>query len=135
MKALFTLLAASFIGLSIAAPAKTGKLVGHVEVGPISPVERPGHPAKIPPSVYKKYTVMVTQRGPHNGQMHSMLIRVIAQLKLSPTGDFKADLPPGEYQVGVETPVQLMTKPSQQTIKIVKGKTTKVTIKVDTGIR
>ncbi|HWA84390.1 MAG TPA: hypothetical protein VG820_13190 [Fimbriimonadaceae bacterium] len=135
MKALLILLALSAVGMAAAGPSKTGKLVGHVEVGPISPVERPGHPAKVPPSVYKKYTVMVTQRGPHNGQMHSMLIRVVAQLKLSPTGDFKADLPPGEYQVGVETPIQLITKPAQQTIKIRAGKTTKVTIKVDTGIR
>lgn len=135
MKALLVLLASLAVGSAMAGPAKTGKLVGHVEIGPNSPVERPGHPVKTPPEVYKRYTVMVTQRGPHNGQMKSMLIRVVAQLKLSATGDFSTDLPPGEYQVGVSTPIQLMTKPPQQTVKIVAGKTTKVTIKVDTGIR
>lgn len=135
MKAFLVLLASLAVGLALAGPAKTGKLAGHVEVGPNSPVERPGHPAKTPPEVYMRYTVMVTQRGPHNGQMKSMLIRIVAQLKLSATGDFSASLPPGEYEVGVSTPIQLMAKPKQQTVKIVAGKTTRVTIKIDTGIR
>ena len=33
--------------------------------------------------MYKRYTVMIAQRGPQNGQMKSHLMRMVTQLKLS----------------------------------------------------
>src|SRR5579862_4781014 len=86
---------------AMSASPKKGTLVGHVDVGPLSPVEKVGEKKKVPPDVYKRYQVMVTQHGPQNGQMKSMLMRVVAHVKLSATGDYTVDLDPGVYQVSV----------------------------------
>lgn len=124
-----------FAACSFAQAVKKGKLVGHLEIGPLSPVERPGHKQVAPPAMYKKFTVLVTQRGPHNEKMSSHLIRVVANLKLSPKGDFSTDLDPGEYQVSVRTTERMMHVPDQRTINIAAGKTTRIELKFDTGIR
>ena len=126
------LFAASF---ATGAPAQTGKLVGHVDYGPVRPIEHPGEKHVIPPAVLKKLVVLVTQPGPHNNRMKSHMLRLVAQLKLTPNGDFSTTLTPGEYRVSITSDPPLMHAPAPQEIKIVAGKTTTVRIKVDTGIR
>ena len=127
------LLFAASVAASATEP-KLGRLVGHVDIGPISPVERPGVKVKVPPEMYKHYTVLVTQPGPHNGQMKSMMIRLVARLKLDSNGDFSTNLRPGEYNLKVE-PTNKITRSDAKTVMIKAGQTTRVTLSVDTGIR
>jgi len=135
MKHFLIALASCALTFGLAQGAKTGKLAGHVDIGPVTPVERPGHPAKVPPEWYKRNTVVITQRGPHNGHMQSHLIRLVAELKLSGTGDFAINLNAGEYQVGVKSTQPMRQPPTQKTVMIVAGKTVTLTFHVDTGIR
>ncbi len=121
--------------LALAQAPKTGKLTGHLDVGPLSPVERPGVKPKVPPEVYKRYTIMVTQHGPQNGHVKSHLIRVVKQLPVSAKGDFSVDLAPGVYQVGVSPTDHMLRTPPAKEVTIVAGKTVKVDLYVDTGIR
>ena len=132
---IFALLTAScFVSASGELPKapKVGTLRGHVDVGPLVPSHH-GHNPNISPEVFKKYTVMVTQRGPQHGQARSMLIRVVAHSKLSATGDFRIILPVGKFQVGVNSMAQLLKNPVQQDVTISPGKVTRVTIHVDTS--
>jgi hypothetical protein len=129
------------IGLFIAAAtlgegaSKTGKLVGHVDIGPLTPVERPGVKKKVPPEMYKQYTVQVTQPGPHNSHMKSHLIKIVATLKLSANGDFSTNLAPGTYDVRISSTKPMFRTLAPQEVKIVAGKTTRADIEIDTGIR
>src|SRR5258708_3481322 len=102
--------------VSLASSPQMGKLVGHVEIGPISPVERPGQKQVVPPSMYSHYEVLVTQHGPQNSRMKSHLVRIVAHLKLSATGDFAMSLPAGDYQVSVVADKQAMKAPVQQAV-------------------
>jgi hypothetical protein len=135
MNRVLLVLLLAFTSLAIADRPKTGKLTGHVSLGPISPVERPGHKQRVPPEMYKHYQISVTQPGPHNGMMKSHMLRVVATLKLTSDGDFSTDLPPGEYRVEVRAEPSPMHLPPSQTVTISAGKTTRVTFSVDTGIR
>jgi len=134
MKAILLTIIALLVTLTMAASPKKGKLAGHVDIGPISPVQHIGKKDKVPPEMYKRYMVVVTQGGPRNQKMKSHLIRVVANVKLSATGDYSVDLDPGEYQVGVNGASRLLL-PSTQGVKIIAGKTTKLNLHVDTGIR
>jgi hypothetical protein len=114
---------------------KTGKLVGHVDIGPLTPVERPGVKIKVPPEMYRQYTIVISQRGPHNGMMKSHMRRLVANLKLSDTGDFSTNLAPGDYLVAVRSEKPMRVPTPEQEVTIVAGKTKKVKIEIDTGIR
>lgn len=133
------LLLALFLALAsfaVAHNTKTGKLVGHVDIGPLTPVERPGHKQKVPPEMYKRYKVTVMQPGPHNGQMKSHMLRLVADLKLNSDGDFSTDLAPGEYRIEVHAvSPNSRPMPEAKTVNITAGKTTRVTFSIDTGIR
>lgn len=121
--------------LAFGSEPKTGKLVGHVDIGPLSPVERPGPKPTVPPEMYKRYTVQILQPGPHNERMRSHLLRLVTELKLTDKGDFSVDLIPGEYRVGIKSTQPMIHAPTDQFVTISAGKTTKIAIRIDTGIR
>lgn len=121
--------------LAFAQGAKPGRIVGHVDIGPLSPVERPGVKQKVPPEMYKHYRIVITQRGPHNEHMTSHMIRIVKDVPIGGNGDFSADLLPGEYQVGIKGDQQSRRLPDPQTVMIKAGKTIRITFKIDTGIR
>jgi hypothetical protein len=121
--------------VALAAGPRTGKLIGHVEIGPLSPVQRPGHDPKPSPEMYARYHVLVTKAGPQGGEMKSQLRVVVAKLKLTDSGDFSTDLVAGTYQVSVVPKQMGMHPPVVKEVTVATGKTTKVVLKVDTGIR
>jgi hypothetical protein len=112
-----------------------GHLVGHVDIGPLTPIERPGHKPVVPPEMYRRYTIEVTQRGPQTGQIKSHMVRMVATVKISDKGDYSIDLLPGDYQVGIKSAQPMMRQFQPQDVKIRSGKTTKLNLKIDTGIR
>jgi hypothetical protein len=135
MKPILLLVSAVIVSAFAQPVSKMGKLVGHVEIGPISPVQRQGQKEVVPPEVYKRYLVLVTQPLIKTERMRSMAIRIVAKLKLSDKGEFSTDLAPGSYQVEVTSPGRVMPVPVRKEVMISARKTTKVTLKVDTGIR
>jgi hypothetical protein len=118
-----------------AAGPRPGRLAGHVEIGPVTPVERPGHKVKVPPEWYKHYTISITQRGPQSGQMRSHLLKMVKQVKLSGEGNFSVDLNPGPYVVRVTCDSPNKRLPPSQDVMVTAGKTTQVDFHVDSGIR
>jgi hypothetical protein len=131
-----TLLCMAIVGAIQTSSPKNGHLVGHVDIGPLTPVERPGVKPVVPPAMYRQYTVSITQPGPHNGPMRSHLLRMVTTLKLSDKGDFQVDLPPGLYRVDLKTAKPTVPQlPQSQEVTVRAGKSTKVEFRVDTGIR
>jgi hypothetical protein len=112
------------IALAMWAPASpAGLLKGHVEIGPIKPVERPGKKEKVPPALYRPYTILVS---------HGAFKK---ELKLSDTGEFATKLAPGSYTVSVKAKVRLMNPPEARKVVIAAGKATVINFSIDTGIR
>ena len=120
---------------SQAAGPRPGRLSGHVDISPVTPVERPGHKAKVPPEWYKHYSISITQRGPQSGQMRSHLLKMVKQVKLSGTGDFSVELKPGAYVVSVTSDGGNKAMPPSQDVIVTSGKTAQVTFHIDSGIR
>ncbi|MFI5385676.1 MAG: hypothetical protein ACHQ50_06085 [Fimbriimonadales bacterium] len=135
MKLLFLALATMVLSQAMAQGPKTGKLLGHVDIGPIKPLERPGEKQQVPPGMYRSYTVLIVQPGPHNEHVKSHLLRRVAELKLSKKGDFSMDLAPGDYRVSINSTSPMFHAPSPKDVTIISSKTTRVTIRIDTGIR
>jgi len=107
----------------------SGWLEGTISIGPICPVEKiPPDPACMPTAeTYKAYPVSVYTL---NGEIK------IAQLNPSLDGSFNTELPPGNYQVVLETANKYVggsNLPSEVTI--VSQEKTILSINIDTGIR
>jgi hypothetical protein len=107
----------------------SGWLEGTISIGPICPVEKiPPDPACMPTAeTYKAYPVSVYTL---NGEIK------IAQLNPSLDGSFNTELPPGNYQVVLETANKYVggsNLPSKVTI--VSQEKTILSINIDTGIR
>jgi hypothetical protein len=106
-----------------------GWLEGTISIGPICPVETiPPDPACMPTAeTYKAYPVTVYTS---NGKVK------IARLSPSLDGSFSTELPPGIYQVVLETANKYVggsNLPAQ--VSIVSQEKTILSINIDTGIR
>lgn len=104
----------------------TGFLTGHVTIGPLQPVQRPGPPATPPPQVYAARTLDVF--------LADGITRVV-NIRIDSDGNYRVALPPGSYIValarnGVDRARGLPTK-----IIIESGKTIQLDVDIDTGIR
>lgn len=88
----------------------------------------------VSPEVYRRYTVLVSARGPQKGQMKSQMLRVVSHLKISDKGDFSTSLPAGIYRITVE-PADKITRAEAKDVTIKAGCTIRVVLHVDTGIR
>jgi len=108
-----------------------GTLKGHVNIGPITPVERVGQRQTVPPSWYKPFIVLI-QRG------DKMKMSMVAKrLKVSSTGDFSTHLAPGLYWVQLardDNQPSYRPLPRVQ-VPIRANQTSLITLRVDTGIR
>lgn len=100
--------------------AGTGRLEGFVDVGPLTPAEKPGDVKMPPPGMFKGSTV--TLKGP-----------VSKTLSAEAHGMFTADLKPGKYTLTTDYKSPRPAAPVEVTIKA--GTLTKATIQVDSGIR
>jgi len=107
----------------------SGWLEGTISIGPICPVEKiPPDPACMPTAeTYKAYPVNVYTL---NGKV------IIARLNPSLDGSFSTELPPGNYQVVLETANKYpggSNLPAE--VSIVSQEKTMLSISIDTGIR
>ncbi len=123
--------------LAIIAPAlqRVGTLKGHVDIGPLRPVQRVGEKEVVPPAMYKHYNVTITMPGPQNGQMKSQLLRLVRKVEFDGKGNFTVKLAPGTYQIGISSDAPARRLPESKEVKITANRTATVKFSVDTGIR
>ncbi len=101
-----------------------GYVSGHVDIGPICPVEREGMPCKIPPEVYSSRQVIIYES---NGNS------IKEKGKIDSEGNYKIALAPGKYFVQI-SPASI--GPGEKKPATVKSfETTVVDFDIDTGIR
>jgi hypothetical protein len=112
-------------GAAVAAYRQNGTVEGHLDIGPLRPVQRPGQEPKVPPEMYKRYRVefQLLQNGP------------TTVVPVDGRGNFTANLAPGRYRVSVPAKGVVPVPPPAQVVTVLSGKTLKLKIKVDTGIR
>ena len=105
-----------------------GTLTGHVDIGPLQPVERVGVPQPTPsPAMYAAWRIVVLSE---DGK------REIARGEIDSSGQYQIKLPDGKYMVTAR-PVNGAGLGGQQVhpVEILTGKTTQLDISIDTGIR
>ena len=106
-----------------------GYLEGHVTIGPICPVEREGVPCPVPPEAYAARDIRTWQEQ-----------KLVATAKLSDTGYYWLALRPGRYWVDIigtctsAFSCERITGVPKE-IEIERGKTIRLDIDIDTGIR
>jgi hypothetical protein len=106
----------------------SGTLTGHVDIGPLQPVERVGVPQPTPsPAMYAAWRIVVLSE---DGK------REIARGEIDSSGQYQIKLPDGKYMVTAR-PVNGAGLGGQQVhpVEILTGKTTQLDISIDTGIR
>lgn len=107
--------------------SQTGHLKGHVTIGPLVPVLREGETEPTPsPEMYaERQVVIYNARGS----------KVLQLVQIDSSGEYGVELPAGTYTVdinhiGIDSAAEL---PAQ--IEIEPGKTVRLDIAIDTGIR
>lgn len=110
------------------AAAQTGYLEGRLTVGPLAPVE--GQPAgaerSVPPETYTSRALLVLKDG-----------ILVTRVTPDGTGRFRVALPPGTYTL-TNAPLPngwLERSDGPKSFEIEPGRTTTVTLSVDTGMR
>ena|SRR3989338_2454671 len=101
-----------------------GYVSGHVDIGPICPVEREGMPCKIPPEAYSSREVIVYASDGNS---------IKEKGKIGAEGNYKIALAPGKYFLQI-APAGI--GPGEKKPATVKSfETTVVNFDIDTGIR
>jgi hypothetical protein len=106
----------------------SGTLGGHVDIGPLQPVQRVGEPQPTPsPEMYAAWQIVVLSA---DGK------REITRADIDSGGDYQIILPVGNYMVTAK-PVNGGGLGMQrvESVEIFCGKSTKLDISIDTGIR
>ena len=109
-----------------AAPQELGTLAGHVSMT-MSPVLREGVPEPTPaPEAYAIRQVVVWRE---DGR------KEVTRVQIGPQGNYEVQLPTGTYQVdinhvGMDRGIDL-----PQVVEIHPGQTTRLDIRIDTGVR
>lgn len=108
--------------------AGEGMLKGHVDIGPLQPVQRAGQPEPTPSAeVYAAWRIVVFSK---DGT------REIAYATIDSAGMYEISLPPGTYMVaGRPASGTGFVGQQKQPVKIIKNETTLLDISIDTGIR
>lgn len=101
-----------------------GYLTGHVDIGPICPVERPGEPCKVPPEVYTSREVVVYV---------SDKVTVKERVHLDAQGNYKMAIGPGNYFLQI-VPAGI-GEGEKKPVTVKSFETTTVNFDIDTGIR
>ncbi|NTV35630.1 MAG: hypothetical protein HGA53_01625 [Anaerolineaceae bacterium] len=109
------------------AQAESAVLEGKVFVGPLSPVEQVESPQPtVPPEVYTSRGLQIYTE---NGKT------LVKEISFNPDGSYQIPLAPGDYLVqlkptGIDRADELPAK-----ITLLEGKTLKLDLHIDTGIR
>lgn len=101
-----------------------GYIVGHVDVGPICPVERPGEQCKVPPEVYTSREVVIYM---------SDKVTVKDRKNLDADGNYKIAIGPGNYFVQI-SPAGI-GEGEKKSVAVKSFETSTVNFDIDTGIR
>ncbi len=109
-----------------AVPSGQGELTGKVNIGPLTPVERPGVTPTVPPEVYQARKIMVYDSAGKT---------LVRRVDIGNDGTYRVTLRSGTYKVdinhaGIDRSAEV---PALVTIK--DGQTTTLDINIDTGIR
>jgi hypothetical protein len=107
---------------------QTGKLTGHVTIGPLrpGPVRGDETPAPVSPEVYAARTIQILAA---NGAT------LITSVKINPDGNYQVDLPAGNYVVALARSGIDRAGDLPKNITIEAGKTVRLDIDIDTGMR
>jgi hypothetical protein len=117
---------AMLVSSVVTASDQAGFVEGHINVGPLSPVEQAGGPA--PNVLAEAYASLKVTIFKADGKTE------IAQFTPDSQGKFRQSLAPGRYVLDIGR--GRMTKANlPQTITIVSDQTVRVDINIDTGIR
>lgn len=104
-----------------------GYLTGHVDIGPLTPVERVGVPTPtVPPQVYAARQIII---------YHADGKTVVTQLKLDDQGNYSVTLAPGPYVVDLKRSGVDRARGLPANITITSGMTVTLDVSIDTGIR
>jgi hypothetical protein len=101
-----------------------GYLEGQVMLGPICPVERFDTPCPVSPEAYAAREILISQ-----GQ------EILARAKLDAQGRYWIALMPGRYRVDINRVGMDRSSDVPKAIDIARGKTLRLDIEIDTGIR
>jgi hypothetical protein len=105
---------------------KVGILEGEVNIGPLTPVEKPGETPTIPPEVYALRKIMVYD------ESRTTLIK---QVDIGNDGYYRIELKPGTYTIEINHVGIDRSADVPRQIEIEAGKTVSLDIDIDTGIR
>ncbi|MBP6866188.1 MAG: hypothetical protein KBC12_01440 [Candidatus Pacebacteria bacterium] len=101
-----------------------GYIVGHVDIGPICPVERPGQLCNVPPEVYTSREVVIYM---------SDKVTVKERMHLDAEGNYKMAIGPGNYFVQI-VPAGI-GEGEKKPVTVKSFETSTVNFDIDTGIR
>ncbi len=108
------------------APQETGTLAGHVSMT-MSPVLQEGVPEPTPaPEAYAVRQVVIWRQ---DGR------KEVARVQIGPQGNYEVQLPAGTYQVDINHVGMDQGIDLPQAVEIHGGQTTRLDIRIDTGIR
>lgn len=122
-----SLISSLIIGMSLA-NGPTGAIKGHIEIGPLSPVQRVGEKQHVPPAMYKGLMVQMSKLKTYSSKA------LIATVDKSGHFEFKKVVP-GSYRLQIIFPPTNSMKADPITVQVQGGKPTTAKLRVDTGIR
>jgi hypothetical protein len=104
-----------------------GSLEGHVNIGPLLPVQRVGDATPtVPPEAYSARQIIIYQA---DGKT------VVTKQTPDKDGNYRVELAPGTYVVGMARVGIDRARGLPATVTITSGQTTRLDIDIDTGIR
>lgn len=104
-----------------------GILQGHVSIGPLTPVERVGVPTPtVSADIYAAQQIMIYQP---DGKT------VVSRITPDAKGDYSVTLAPGQYVVNMVRQGIQRARDLPATVTVESGKTARLDISIDTGIR
>lgn len=108
--------------------APVGTLEGHVTIGPLRPVQRlDAPPPSVPPEAYAARPIQVFRE---DGTT------LVASVTISPDGTYRASLAPGTYVVDIFRRGRFERAAGlPKTVTIERGRTLRLDIDIDTGMR
>jgi hypothetical protein len=113
--------------MTINSNSQLGYLEGHVNIGPLVPVARADvPPPTVPPEVYASRSINI---------FRSDGATLVLNVKIGPDGNYRVGLAPGTYVVNLARSGIDRADELPQQISIESGKTVRLDISIDTGIR
>jgi hypothetical protein len=127
MKKLILLPLLVFLAACTSAPRETGVLTGHVNIGPLTPVQQAGVPEPTPaPEVYAARQIIIYAV---DGKTE------VAKAAINAKGDYQITLAVGIYWVDINHAGMDRGIDLPQKVEILASQTTRLDISIDTGVR